>query len=286
MTIHGPGTQLLMTEINAEFSLGNDLNAYRGVPWWTDAGASGNFSVSNLGFYEFYSKRKNAPNISLVGNTTLVSAGSNASINIPINGLTGGSDSAPAAGDLVIVSIGWASTTDGNPTVTAPGNTQIANLYFNTTADPNLGVCYFFATAGMTSITVSGVGLASSATVVGVTVLRGVNTTTPMDATPVTATAGSLSADAPPITCNTAGAWVLAIYLGSANANPGAAWTTPSGGFSALINNWTTTGSPYNASLAVFLSTAGGTVNPGANSNPALGMSKGHCVCVMAVRKA
>jgi hypothetical protein len=50
-----------MTEINAEFQRGNDLNAYRGVPWWTDDGQSGAFSAGQISMWEFYGKRVSSP---------------------------------------------------------------------------------------------------------------------------------------------------------------------------------------------------------------------------------
>jgi hypothetical protein len=59
MTIKATGS-LSMQEINDEFSLGNNLNAYRGVSWWLNDGSSGSFS-SSASFSEFYNKRKNAP---------------------------------------------------------------------------------------------------------------------------------------------------------------------------------------------------------------------------------
>lgn len=60
MTLQASGI-LYMSQINTEFGRGNDLNAYRGAPWWTDAGASGHFSAGQIGFADFYSKRATAP---------------------------------------------------------------------------------------------------------------------------------------------------------------------------------------------------------------------------------
>ena len=56
MAIKASG-QLWMSEINAEFGRGNNLNSYRGTQWYTDAGGSGTFSSGAISFYEFYSKR-------------------------------------------------------------------------------------------------------------------------------------------------------------------------------------------------------------------------------------
>lgn len=60
MTIKASGS-LAMSEINAEFGLGNNLNAYRGVTWWTDAGGTGTFDSTNIDFAEFYGKRATSP---------------------------------------------------------------------------------------------------------------------------------------------------------------------------------------------------------------------------------
>lgn len=51
-----------MTEINAEFGRGNDLNSYRGTQWWQDDGANGLFSSGAISFAEFFSKRATDPN--------------------------------------------------------------------------------------------------------------------------------------------------------------------------------------------------------------------------------
>ena len=59
-----------MSEINAEFGLGYNLNAYRGVTWYTDAGASGTFDSTNIDFAEFYGKRKTAPTLTVVMRNT------------------------------------------------------------------------------------------------------------------------------------------------------------------------------------------------------------------------
>jgi hypothetical protein len=60
MTLPSSGP-LSLNAINNEFGLGRNLNAYRGVTWYTDAGASGTFTSSNLGFNQFYDKRPDAP---------------------------------------------------------------------------------------------------------------------------------------------------------------------------------------------------------------------------------
>ena len=60
MTLPSSGA-LSMSAINAEFGRGNNLNAYRGTTWYTDAGGSGTFSSGAISFSEFYGKRATSP---------------------------------------------------------------------------------------------------------------------------------------------------------------------------------------------------------------------------------
>ena len=61
MTLPASGNPIAISQINTEFALGNNLNAYRGVTWYTDAGGTGTFSAGAISMSEFYSKRKNSP---------------------------------------------------------------------------------------------------------------------------------------------------------------------------------------------------------------------------------
>lgn len=60
MTLPSSGP-LSMSAINVEFSRGLNLNSYRGTVWWTDAGATGQFSSGTIQFSEFYGKRSTNP---------------------------------------------------------------------------------------------------------------------------------------------------------------------------------------------------------------------------------
>lgn len=60
MTLPASGP-LSLDDIDAEFGLGTNLNAYRGVTWYTDSGTSGTFTSTNLGIDQFYNKRATAP---------------------------------------------------------------------------------------------------------------------------------------------------------------------------------------------------------------------------------
>lgn len=78
MTLPAAGNPISISQINTEFTLGNSLSAYRGVTWWTDAGATGTFDSTNLDMSEFYSKRKNSPftvSLSQLQSVTITSSG-------------------------------------------------------------------------------------------------------------------------------------------------------------------------------------------------------------------
>jgi hypothetical protein len=51
--------QISISDINTEFGLGNNLNAYRTTPWYTDQGNVGNFPSNNIAMNLFYGTRKN-----------------------------------------------------------------------------------------------------------------------------------------------------------------------------------------------------------------------------------
>ena len=51
-----PDSTLSMSEINAEFNLGNVLSSYRGVTWYLADGSTGTFPYSNLSMSLFYGK--------------------------------------------------------------------------------------------------------------------------------------------------------------------------------------------------------------------------------------
>lgn len=77
MTIKVSGSSLSMSEINAEFALGNNLNVHRGVGWYLDNVQKGTFPSGAISFSDFYSKRKTTPvtagsaTVSATGNYTV-----------------------------------------------------------------------------------------------------------------------------------------------------------------------------------------------------------------------
>lgn len=60
MALQSSGS-ISMSQINAEFGRGNDLNSYRGTTWYTDAGGSGTFSTGAISYTDFYGKRVSSP---------------------------------------------------------------------------------------------------------------------------------------------------------------------------------------------------------------------------------
>ena len=73
MTLPSSGP-ISISQINAEFALGNSLSDYQGVTWYTDANATGVFATSPLSMSDFYGKRK-YPNVT-PGSTTITATGS------------------------------------------------------------------------------------------------------------------------------------------------------------------------------------------------------------------
>jgi len=205
-----------------------------------------------------------------VGGTS--GSGTATTYNVSLNGtLTGGLATSPAAGDIVIVVTGWASTANGNPGVTAPtGYTEVYDGYANhgTQRDANLSVSYkIMPGTPDTSVTVSGFNNAANGGATAVHVWRGVDQTTPMDVTPpsspagVTAITGSRP-DSPAITPLTSGAVVLAVGLGTGAATP-TAMTAPTGFINgrSVIGTGTTMGAVANIASQAW---AGGAVDPAA----------------------
>lgn len=114
-----------ISQINAEFGRGNNLNAYRGTTWYTDAGGSGTFSSGAISMSEFYGKRAspafNVAYSSGFGNGYFIDdaffyAGATAGIGIRWN--------ANGTMDQYRYSTGYSSLgeTWGNPTTTGIGS--------------------------------------------------------------------------------------------------------------------------------------------------------------------
>lgn len=94
MTLPSSGP-LSLQAINAEFSLGTNLQSYQGVTWYTNSAGTGTFSSGALSMNAFYGKRKTSPvtpgsqTISATGNTNFT-VPTYSSMTITIYGAAGG----------------------------------------------------------------------------------------------------------------------------------------------------------------------------------------------------
>lgn len=178
----------------------------------------GAFFVAGVIFFGLNINRTEAA-ISYVGGAE--ASGNIIGYDVSLTGLTGGSGSAAAAGDLVIVSTGWVGTADGNPGVSTAGYTEITDLHANDTRDAEFSVNWkVMGSSPDTTVSCNGSGLATNGAVCVVHVWRGVNITTPMDVTE-TETSGINAAtpNSPSITPVTSGAIVISTGLATGAAN-------------------------------------------------------------------
>jgi len=168
-----------------------------------------------------------------VGGTS--GTGTGASYNISLSGtLTGGIASSPAEGDIVIVASGFGNTASSAPTCSGDQTGAYTGLHTaihsNDTWDTEFRA--FYALMGATPDTTLTIGRVSNAAYGGATVVhvwRGVDQSTPIDVTTVTASAGNASRpDAGAITPVTSGAVILACGAGM-QTTAGSAFTIPSG---------------------------------------------------------
>ena len=150
-----------------------------------------------------------AAGIVYVGGATAGFDGSTTPNNtLSLTSLSGGSGSAPAAGDLIVVM--YAAATQGDINLTATGYTEIVELFSDDSRDANFAAYYKVAGSGETSVSLSPSGNTSYAAAAAVKVFRGVDTTTPLDVTTTTATGqNNLFADPPAITPVTEGAMIV-----------------------------------------------------------------------------
>jgi hypothetical protein len=163
-----------------------------------------------------------------VGGSTQSGTGTTSNISISLTDLSGGTDTAPLEGDMVIIAIEMCGTT--NKSYRIANYTQIADLYANDTEDSNLNVGYrFMGTTPDTTATITGgTGATADAFAAVVQVWRNVDPTTPMDVTPTTVSTLNTAIPNPPaITPITAGAQILAA-AGSAHTGGAAVVYTAS----------------------------------------------------------
>lgn len=163
--------------------------------------------------------------ISYVGGQQGGRAGATSTSNITFS-LSGGSNSTPQVGDLVVISITVGSTADRAVSVVTPtGYTSLTELYQNDTYDVNLGLSYkFMGSTPDTTFQLPSTGSANDAQRYTVHVYRGVDTNSPLDVASVTAGAiNSRTVNPGAITPVTAGAWIHVV--GAAAGATGGTYT-------------------------------------------------------------
>lgn len=145
------------------------------------------------------------PDIEYVGGTTLGFVGGTVTGTVPLTGLTGGSDTQPRAGDLVVVAY-CVATYNRAPTLTISGN--IMGAYENLTGtvignnnNDTVGVLFaeIMGATPDTSLTRSATGNVSDGGGVIVMVFRNISATY-LDVPQQTASGGGGQPDPPPIT--------------------------------------------------------------------------------------
>lgn len=125
--------------------------------------------------------------ITFVGSRSFSFNTTASSHTVTLTSLSNGINFAAKSGDLVIISYASGRLTDID--MAATGYTEVADLYGNSTFDINLWVGYKYLTSTDTQATITASATSTTAgSVAIVNVLRGVDSTTPIDATTVTVT--------------------------------------------------------------------------------------------------
>jgi hypothetical protein len=173
-----------------------------------------------------------AENLLFVGGDALSSAATQTP-TFSLTGLTGGIESSPASGDIVIACVAFKNGTDRNIQCTTSGYTEVADLFAGSTNSCQLGVYYKVLSSAETSVSFNLGVSPSEGSRFAVHVWRNLNST-PLDATTTTATNSNTGVpDAPSITTVTSNAIVIAVGAaagGTAGLNSDLAnLTVPSG---------------------------------------------------------
>jgi len=166
--------------------------------------------------------------IEYVGGAT--AEGVNSSLNIALDSLTGGLDTSPSSGDIIII-IG-ASGQSGGQTVGVTGYTlevsslQSLNSFYYTSQTMSVG--WLESDGTETSATVTTTGGASNKPMCAIAhVFRNVDTSNPFDVATTTAYGGgSVVPNPPPITPATNGSWVLVVGAGTKNNTGGLSFSS------------------------------------------------------------
>jgi hypothetical protein len=203
------------------------------------------------------------------GRSVLGSDTSGTTVNIPLNsGLTGGIESFVRTGDMVIVVHSVSSTSDVTLTIRDPSSVAYtligSELYSNDTYDTNLRVAYkFMGATPDASVSFSDNLGGTNGRIATAYVLRGVNSTTPLDVAAVTATnIDTGNVDPPSITPVTSGAAIV-VFGAAAHNLGGVFFSFPSGSLYSWIANSNNTSNDSSHGVAQYTWTSGA-FNPAA----------------------
>jgi hypothetical protein len=195
--------------------------------------------------------------------------------------LTGGVASSPAAGDVVVVASAFGNTASSAPAVSGNNSgaylTAGAAVHSNDTWDTEFRAFYqVMGSTPDTSLTITRVANAAYGGATVVHVWRGVDATTPLDATGTPASGGNgAGANPPSVTPTTAGSIVIAMGAGTFAAADTSSYT----GFTGYSNTVTAHGNGSTSDTGVVMASvawtsgavdppvaSGGTQNNGSSS--------------------
>ena len=170
--------------------------------------------------------------ISYVGGATATSAG-NTDVSVPLNALTGGSDSSPSTNDLILFAynIADADNVDLDLACNTASFAELADLFGNGTNDANLGIYWKFFGSETAVVGEGSLGGTDTAIQGVAMVFRGVNTGVPFNVTIQTATGTTLGNPLPPLIDhnNPSGLWTVIIGANAHTANADGTFTAPTG---------------------------------------------------------
>jgi hypothetical protein len=183
--------------------------------------------------------------LEFVGGNALTIFPSETTLTIPLTGLSGGLDSAPSIGDVVIVCVGFKSSVDR--TLSSDTYTKLADLKAEGgEEDAQLGVFYKRLTDVETSTVITFNVSPNVSMRCAIHVWRNVDATNPIDVTTTTAIGDVGVPNSPPITPVSNGAVVIAVGSAAYGDEEGVALTVPSG-----MTNFFTAQTNSNSGIAI-----------------------------------
>jgi len=188
--------------------------------------------------------------------------------SVSLNSLSGGTNSSPSEGDIVIVNFVRAtgSGVDENLAMSTSGYTELFDIQQTNSINTNQAVFWKIMGASPDStVEVTASNASTKPEVVTVQVWRNVDQITPMDVTPTTTTvSGSSRANSPAITPVTAGAVIIA--CGAAGGGNDSDNTVPSGmtNFEYGLNYQAPLGGSAKGGICSYSSWTSGSYDPAA----------------------